>query len=98
MLLRGPRIALFVDGCFWPSCPDHAHLPVANRSWWRLKLRGVVLRDRDTDRQLAAAGWAVVRVWEHEDPETVADCIASLSRGISAALRTNSPRFRARAR
>ncbi|HEX6344763.1 very short patch repair endonuclease [Umezawaea sp.] len=82
VLLRGPRIALFVDGCFWHSCPDHAHLPVANRSWWRLKLRGVVLRDRDSDRRLTAAGRRVVRVWEHEDPEAVADCVASLSRGL----------------
>ncbi|MEV0087305.1 hypothetical protein [Saccharopolyspora sp. NPDC050642] len=31
ILLRGARIAVFVDGCFWHSCPVHAHLPKSNR-------------------------------------------------------------------
>lgn len=73
VLLRGARIALFVDGCFWHSCPEHGVLPRANRNWWRVKLRGVALRDRDTDAQLTAAGWLVVRAWEHEDPVEVAE-------------------------
>jgi DNA mismatch endonuclease, patch repair protein len=62
VLLRGARIALFVDGCFWHSCPEHGQLPKANREWWRVKLNGVVVRDRDTDAQLTSAGWVVVRV------------------------------------
>jgi G:T-mismatch repair DNA endonuclease (very short patch repair protein) len=37
ILLRGTRIAAFVDGCFWHSCPEHSHLPRTNTSWWRLK-------------------------------------------------------------
>jgi DNA mismatch endonuclease (patch repair protein) len=35
ILLRGARIAVFVDGCFWHSCPEHSHLATTN--WWRLK-------------------------------------------------------------
>ncbi|NUT97240.1 MAG: DNA mismatch endonuclease Vsr [Saccharothrix sp.] len=79
IVLRGPRIAVFVDGCFWHSCPAHAHLPKANREWWRLKLRGIGLRDRDTDARLAEAGWLVVRVWEHEDPHEAAERIKGLA-------------------
>lgn len=67
------RIAVFVDGCFWHRCPDHASLPKANRSWWKEKLDANERRDRDTDRELTAAGWLVVRVWEHEDPVAAAD-------------------------
>ncbi|PWK79409.1 T/G mismatch-specific endonuclease [Lentzea atacamensis] len=78
VLLRGAKIALFVDGCFWHSCPEHGQVPKANREWWEVKLRGVVVRDRDTDLQLAAAGWLVVRVWEHDDPEQVADRVVAL--------------------
>lgn len=78
VLLRGARIALFVDGCFWHSCPEHGRLPKANHEWWRVKLHGVVVRDLDTNAQLTAAGWFVVRVWEHEDPGDIADRIVAL--------------------
>ena len=30
VLLRGPRIAVLVHGCFWHSCPLHFHPPKAN--------------------------------------------------------------------
>ncbi|MFF5095109.1 MULTISPECIES: very short patch repair endonuclease [Actinosynnema] len=87
VLLRGARIALFVDGCFWHSCPEHGVLPRANRDWWRVKLRGVVLRDRDTDAQLTAAGWLVVRAWEHEDPLDVAARVHLLDAGRRPVVR-----------
>jgi DNA mismatch endonuclease, patch repair protein len=80
ILLRGARIAVFVDGCFWHSCPEHCHLPKTNTNWWRLKFRGIVRRDRDTDAQLASAGWLAVRVWEHDDPVEAAREIEQLVR------------------
>lgn len=69
------RVAVFVDGCFWHRCPDHATIPKANRSWWIEKLDANVARDRDTDAQLGDVDWLVIRVWEHEDPVRVADRI-----------------------
>ena len=75
-----PRVAVFVDGCFWHSCPDHATSPKSNGPWWRDKLATNVRRDRDTDERLAEAGWAVVRVWEHEDPAAAAARVADLVR------------------
>jgi DNA mismatch endonuclease, patch repair protein len=62
----GPRVAVFVDGCFWHRCPEHGSMPRANREWWAAKLDRNVERDRDTDARLAAAGWLVVRIWEHD--------------------------------
>ncbi|MEV0053544.1 hypothetical protein AB0H34_23965 [Saccharopolyspora shandongensis] len=53
-------------------------MPKSNREWWRRKLEGIVRRDRDTDRELTAAGWLVVRLWEHEDPEVAADRISQM--------------------
>jgi DNA mismatch endonuclease (patch repair protein) len=64
------RVAVFVDGCFWHGCPEHATSPRNNGDWWAKKLAGNVARDRDTDRVLRDAGWEVVRVWEHESPDT----------------------------
>jgi DNA mismatch endonuclease (patch repair protein) len=68
----GARVAVFVDGCFWHCCPQHATQPKANADWWSEKLARNVTRDRDTDKRLEAAGWLVVRMWEHEDPQAVA--------------------------
>ncbi|WP_410871754.1 very short patch repair endonuclease [Nocardia sp. A7] len=72
------RIAVYVDGCFWHRCRDHATEPKNNAQWWADKLAGNVARDRATDAALTAAGWEVVRVWEHEDPQAAAEQITSL--------------------
>ncbi|MRH86078.1 DNA mismatch endonuclease Vsr [Nocardia sp. SYP-A9097] len=71
------KVAVFVDGCFWHSCPEHATSPKNNAEFWAEKLAGNVVRDRDTDARLTAAGWTVVRVWEHEAAESAADLVFS---------------------
>ncbi|MGW4240875.1 very short patch repair endonuclease [Nocardia sp. NPDC004722] len=77
------KVAVYVDGCFWHSCPEHATRPKNNARWWAEKLAGNVARDRDTDSRLAAAGWTVVRVWEHESPESAAELVMrALARGM----------------
>jgi DNA mismatch endonuclease (patch repair protein) len=77
----GPaRVAVFVDGCFWHGCPDHATWPKNNAEFWREKIETNQLRDRDTDERLAAADWAVIRVWEHEDMAGAAARIERLVR------------------
>jgi len=72
IVLPTAKIAVFVDGCFWHSCPRHKSLPKANRDWWRTKLATNVARDRDSDRALRRSGWRVIRVWEHEKVELAA--------------------------
>ena len=77
----GPaRVAVFVDGCFWHGCPVHATWPKNNAEFWREKIETNRLRDRDTDRRLVAAGWEVVRMWEHEDIEEAADRLERIVR------------------
>lgn len=68
------RVAVFVDGCFWHGCRAHGRpLPAANASYWSEKIARNAARDRETTDLLEAAGWVVVRVWEHEDPAAAAD-------------------------
>lgn len=67
MIFRRPRVAVYVDGCFWHGCPQHYQAPQRNADYWKAKVEGNRRRDRETDRQLTEAGWTVVRVWEHED-------------------------------
>jgi len=70
------RLAVYVDGCFWHSCPKHGSVPKQNREWWIDKLATNVARDADTDARLRADGWTVLRFWEHEDPEVAAEVVA----------------------
>lgn len=91
MVFRPAKVAVFIDGCFWHNCPDHARLPSTNADYWLPKLERNALRDRDTDQRLTEAGWMVVRVWEHEDPAKAAQRVVRLVRrrrampGLSAA-------------
>src|SRR4051812_29474861 len=41
-----PRVAVFVDGCFWHRCPTHGTDPATSADWWRRKLDANVERDR----------------------------------------------------
>ncbi len=60
------RVAVFVDGCFWHACPQHATQPKGNAAFWRAKLARNQARDRLVTRTLRRAGWRVLRLWEHE--------------------------------
>lgn len=69
------RIAVFIDGCYWHGCPEHATHPKRNADYWGPKLAGNIVRDRETDELLRKAGWLVLRYWEHETPRAVAGAI-----------------------
>lgn len=71
----GLKIAVFVDGCFWHGCPEHASWPKQNVDFWREKIETNRARDIDTNMRLQANGWQVIRVWEHESPITAAQRI-----------------------
>lgn len=75
VLFTRRRIAVFVDGCFWHSCPEHGTLPRSNHDWWVAKLEKNVARDRETDAHLLALGWVVLRFWEHEDMDAATETI-----------------------
>lgn len=61
------RVAVFVDGCYWHSCPIHRTTPKTNADWWAAKLSSTVARDATSRRALEREGWTVIQVWEHED-------------------------------
>jgi DNA mismatch endonuclease (patch repair protein) len=72
------RVAVFVDGCFWHACPDHGTQPRANAGYWAPKLRRNQERDSRVNSGLLAAGWAVVRAWEHQPIDEVAAEVESV--------------------
>lgn len=65
-VFRQARLALFVDGCFWHSCPKHCNTPASNRAFWKKKLAVNKARDRRVNYVLRHEGWRVVRIWEHD--------------------------------
>ena len=69
------KVAVFVDGCFWHGCPDQGNQPKVNRDYWGPKLKRNVERDQAVDRALGLAGWAVVRLWEHESIEAAVTAV-----------------------
>lgn len=75
------KLAVFVDGCFWHGCPEHASWPKSNAQFWRDKIETNRARDADTDRRLGASGWRVIRVWAHERPGEAANRIENVVRG-----------------
>ncbi len=70
------KVAVFLDGCFWHGCPEHHTQSATNSEFWAEKVRRNRERDRETDRLLAEAGWSVIRIWEHEDPQVGAARVA----------------------
>jgi DNA mismatch endonuclease (patch repair protein) len=77
VLFTKKKVAVFLDGCFWHGCPLHRTYPQNNADWWLSKIEANIARDRDTDRRLTAAGWSVVRVWEHEPVDRAVERVES---------------------
>ena len=76
----GARVAVFIDGCFWHSCPEHGAIPKANIDYWAPKLAHNADRDRRIDAALPDAGWTVLRIWEHERLQEAVDRVVQAVR------------------
>jgi DNA mismatch endonuclease, patch repair protein len=80
------RVAVFVDGCFWHSCPQHATKPKNNAVFWEKKFAANKSRDQLVCRTLRKAAWRVLRIWEHElRPRNQNRCVKRLRRVIDGA-------------
>jgi DNA mismatch endonuclease (patch repair protein) len=80
VVLTRARVAVFVMGDFWHSCPVHGTRPKANAAWWVDKLDANAARDNRQRAALVADGWHVEWVWECEDPQSAAERIAAVWR------------------
>jgi DNA mismatch endonuclease, patch repair protein len=64
VLTRHKSIVL-VHGCFWHhhGCANSVW-PKTRAAFWRKKIKGNVVRDRNNRTRLVALGWRVFTVWE----------------------------------
>jgi len=76
--MPGRHLAVFVDGCWWHSCPVHGRktpFTGPNAALWAIKMERIRERDAFATMTAEAGGWTVVRVWECEvmaDPQAAA--------------------------
>jgi DNA mismatch endonuclease (patch repair protein) len=94
-IVFGPsKVAVFIDGCFWHGCPTHGRAQTSvNPRYWSEKIARNKRRDEDTDELLKIAGWEVVRVWEHDPPDAVANRVAVAVATRLAQNETRPPRL-----
>lgn len=61
------KIAIFVHGCFWHQhgCKNSV-IPKTNTTFWREKLNGNKVRDKEVVNILRKEGWNIMTVWECE--------------------------------
>lgn len=84
VVLPGRRVAVFVDGCYWHSCPQHGRQTPwtgPNAALWEEKMRRNQERDHRSTALAQEAGWTVVRLWEHE---VRADPVGAAARVLDA--------------
>lgn len=60
------KIVIFIDSCFWHSCPEHQVMPKSNGQFWKKKFEENRKRDREVNHYYISNGWNIMRIWEHE--------------------------------
>jgi len=74
----GKKLAVFVDGCFWHSCPIHGHIPKSNIGYWKPKLERNIERAKAKDARLMESGWQVLHFWEHDVKKDAKKCAGKI--------------------
>jgi len=68
LVFVGKKKVIFVNGCFWHGhdCARGARVPKTNRQYWVTKIARNMDRDKRVIKQLTAAGWTALIIWECE--------------------------------
>lgn len=81
------RVAVFCDSNFWHGYRWGARFKTAlkkNRTFWINKIEANRRRDRRINRQLRAAGWTVIRFWEHQIRDAEQECVRKVIWAVNA--------------
>lgn len=60
------KICIFLDSNFWHGWQYSRWKHLLKNNFWRDKILNNRSRDRKNTKKLRAAGWTVLRFWEHE--------------------------------
>lgn len=80
----GPaKLAVFVYGAFWHGHPSK-YKAGQSGEFWDLKIAGNLARDDRANAELAAIGWAVIRLWDFEVTKDPHDAAERVKESLSA--------------
>jgi DNA mismatch endonuclease Vsr len=94
IIIRGVKLAIFVDGDFWHGRPwfERGEAPYQNKEFWINKFVVNQARDRRVDIQLRSMGWSVLRIWASDLKKTPLDIVRLIHKRIRARRnRLNKP-------
>jgi DNA mismatch endonuclease (patch repair protein) len=86
-VFRDARVIVFLDSCFWHSCPYHATQPKSNRTYWQPKLKRNKERDRIITKALKKSGWKVLRIWEHRIKKDPLGCLSLIGTRVHLGIK-----------
>lgn len=74
IVFAGPRLVVFVHGCFWHghTCARGARAPKANAAYWAAKIDRNRTRDARALNDLSEHGISALVIWECETRDTAA--------------------------
>jgi DNA mismatch endonuclease (patch repair protein) len=84
----GRRIAVFVDGAFWHGHPEHYW--GQSGQFWDEKIARNRARDKRVNRELAEAGWTVLRLWDFEVEHELAACVEKVVAALAQVAGSNT--------
>ena len=79
------KVVIFIDSCFWHSCPIHGNRPKTNTEYWEKKLDRNIEKAKEVNAYYEAHGWHIMRVWEHELKEDYEGTIGRIEAFIMVA-------------
>jgi DNA mismatch endonuclease (patch repair protein) len=84
LMFQKSKVAVFVDGCFWHSCPRHGRRIHAgpNGARWEAKFRRIKRCEQRADEILSAAQFNVLRIWECEIQSNLASACSRVENAV----------------
>ncbi len=83
-VVKGCKIAIFVDGDFWHGW----RFPLWKGKLaqkWKEKIEANRARDKRNFRRLRRLGWRVIRIWEHQIEQNCEACVRRIALALAHA-------------
>ena len=78
-----PKVAIFVDECFWHGHDCRNTRPSDNAEYWAQKRQQNIRHDKEVTENFEKRGWTVLRIWECElKKKTIEDTLLKIRKAL----------------